>query len=138
MSPLDTGSLAIFTLMLSCGQVMFKRVGLSLRDHSGLEAIMLVLRQPSLYLALAIYGTATVFWIWILSRVTLVQAYPWVAVGMVVVPILGWLVFGERVTPTFWLGVGFIVIGIGLTQYGSAGAQVLSAAPKIGADASGR
>jgi drug/metabolite transporter (DMT)-like permease len=120
MSPLDTFSLASFTLMLSCGQVMFKRVGLSLQGHSGLEAMVQVLREPSLYLALALYGFATMLWIWILSRVTLVQAYPWVAVGMVIVPLLGWFVFGERVTPAFWLGVAFIVVGVGLTQYGAA------------------
>ena len=117
MTPLDTGSLAIFTVMLSCGQVMFKRVGLTLQGHSGVEAILLVMREPVLYMALAMYGTATLLWIWILSRVTLIQAYPWVGVGMIIVPLLGWLVFGERVAPIYWLGVAFIVIGIGLTQY---------------------
>jgi drug/metabolite transporter (DMT)-like permease len=125
MGPLDTTSLAIFTVMLACGQVMFKRVGLTLRDHNGSGVIWLILREPSLYLALAIYGAATLLWIWILSRVSLVQAYPWVAIGMIIVPGLGWLVFGERVTPTFWLGAAFIVFGIGLTQYGS-GAAVMA------------
>jgi len=117
MTPLDTGSLAVFTVMLACGQVMFKRVGLTLQGHSGLEAILLVVREPSLYAALVIYGTATLLWIWILSRVMLIQAYPWVAAGLVIVPLLGWFVFGERVTPIFWLGVAFIVVGVGLTQY---------------------
>lgn len=120
MTLLNTSSLAIFTIMLACGQVMFKRVGLALQGHSGMDAIMPVLREPSLYVALIIYGAATLLWIWILSRVTLIQAYPWVAVGMVIVPLLGWVVFGERVAPVFWLGVLFIVVGIGLTQYGSA------------------
>ncbi len=117
MTLLDTGSLAVFTVMLSCGQVLFKRVGLTLQGHSGLEAILLVLREPSLYAALALYGTATLLWIWILSRVMLIQAYPWVAVGLVIVPLLGWLVYGERVAPVFWLGVAFIIVGVGLTQY---------------------
>jgi len=68
-------------------------------------------------LALILYAAATLLWIWILSRVNLSLAYPWVAVGMVIVPLLGWLVFGERVGSIFWLGVAFIVIGVGLTQY---------------------
>ncbi len=129
MTPLDTGSLAIFSVMLACGQIMFKRVGLTLQGHSGLDAILLVVREPALYAALATYGGATLLWIWILSRVTLIQAYPWVAVGMVIVPLLGWLVFGERVAPIFWLGVVFMVVGVGLTQYAATSAQNSHAAP---------
>jgi drug/metabolite transporter (DMT)-like permease len=117
MTPVDTMSLTLFTVMLAFGQVYFKRVGLTLRGHSGLEAITLVLQEPSLYLALILYGAATLLWIWILSRVNLSLAYPWVALGMVIVPLLAWLMFGERVGPMFWLGVAFIVVGVGLTQY---------------------
>jgi multidrug transporter EmrE-like cation transporter len=117
MTPVDTMSLTLFTVMLAFGQVYFKRVGLTLRGHSGLEAITLVLQAPSLYLALILYAAATLLWIWILSRVNLSLAYPWVALGMVTVPLLGWLMFGERVGPMFWLGVAFIVVGVGLTQY---------------------
>jgi drug/metabolite transporter (DMT)-like permease len=117
MTRLDAISLAVFTTMLAFGQVCFKSVGLLLHGRSGIEAIALVLRAPSLYFALTLYGGATLLWIWILSRVTLSQAYPWVAIGMIIVPLLGWLVFGERVSPVFWLGVAFIVVGVGLTQY---------------------
>ena len=130
MTLLDTGSLVVFTVLLACGQVMFKRVGLSLHGHAGLEAIRQVLCQPSLYAALSVYGCATLLWVWILSRVSLVQAYPWVAVGMVIVPLLGWLIFGERVTPLFWLGVAFIIVGVGLTQYASASGTVLIGLPR--------
>ena len=117
MTLIDTISLTVFTVILACGQVMFKRVGLTLHGHSGMDGILLVLREPSLYAALVTYGAATLLWIWILSRVTLIQAYPWVSLGTVIVPLLGWFVFGERVAPIFWLGVAFIVAGIGLTQY---------------------
>jgi drug/metabolite transporter (DMT)-like permease len=127
MNPLDAICLTLFTLILACGQVLFKRVGLTLQGHSGLPAILSVLREPSLYAALTTYAGATLLWIWILSRVTLIQAYPWVSLGTVIVPLLGWFVFGERVAPAFWLGVAFIIAGIGLTQYaalpGTAGAM---------------
>jgi drug/metabolite transporter (DMT)-like permease len=117
MTPLDTMSLSVFTVMLALGQVCFKRVGLVLRGHTGLEAIARVIQAPSLYVGLVLYGSATLLWIWILSRVNLSLAYPWVALGMVIVPLLGWFIFGERVGPIFWVGVAFIVIGVGLTQY---------------------
>jgi drug/metabolite transporter (DMT)-like permease len=125
MTLVNTVSLTIFTVMLACGQVMFKQVGLSLQGHSGLAAIRQVLYQPSLYAALTLYGCATLLWIWILSRVSLAMAYPWVAFGMVIVPLLGWLIFGERIPLLFWLGVGFIVAGIGITQYALASLPVL-------------
>lgn len=109
-------SLAVFTSMLAAGQLLFKQVGLSIRDQSLIDGVLSVLRQPTLYAALSLYGLATLLWIWILSRVPLSQAYPWVAAGVVIVPMLGWWVFGERVSFTFWVGVLFIVIGIILTQ----------------------
>jgi multidrug transporter EmrE-like cation transporter len=121
MTLLDTACLALFTVMLAGGQVLFKHVGLVLQGRSGASAFLVILRAPSLYAALALYGLATLLWIWILSRVPLSQAYPWVAAGMVIVPLLGWLVFGERLSPGFWLGVALILAGIAITQAGPAG-----------------
>lgn len=116
-SHLNFLSLAVFTTMLAAGQLLFKQVGLSIRDQSLVEALLSTLRQPAFYAAISLYGLSTLLWIWILSRVPLTQAYPWVAAGVVIVPLLGWWVFGERVSITFWVGVILIVIGIVLTQY---------------------
>jgi drug/metabolite transporter (DMT)-like permease len=33
------------------------------------------------------------------------------------VPLLAWLVFHERLTSGYWIGLGFIVVGVFLTQY---------------------
>jgi multidrug transporter EmrE-like cation transporter len=71
------------------------------------------------YLALSLYAFSTFLWIWILSRVPLSQAYPWVAIGIAIVPLLGWYVFDERIKPTFWLGVLLIVSGVIITQFTS-------------------
>jgi drug/metabolite transporter (DMT)-like permease len=117
----NTLSLACFTLMLAAGQLLFKRVGMVMSGLPPAAALLLLLRQPLLYAALTLYGAATLLWIWILSRVPLSQAYPWVALGVFIVPLLGWWVYGERVTPIFWLGVVAIVGGVVLTQIGSQG-----------------
>lgn len=110
-------SLATFTVMLSLGQLLFKRVGLSIQGQSASDAVVSAIKDPALIAALMLYGLATVLWIWILSRVPLMQAYPWVAAGIVIVPMLGWLVFGERVSWIFWIGVALIVAGIIVTQF---------------------
>jgi drug/metabolite transporter (DMT)-like permease len=112
-------SLLIFTSMLAAGQVLFKRVGLTIQGLPPAQALTAVLSEPVLYAALALYGLATLLWIWILARVPLSQAYPWVAAGAFLVPLLGWWIFHERPAPIFWLGVALIVSGVFLTQYGS-------------------
>jgi multidrug transporter EmrE-like cation transporter len=114
MSVLNLVSLLGFTLLLASGQAMFKTVGLVLRT----EGVAAVLRAPALWAALVLYGGATGLWIWILSRVPLTRAYPWVSLGTVLVPLLGWYWFREPVGPVFWLGVGLIVAGLMLTQVG--------------------
>ena len=102
--------------MLASGQLLFKRLGLAMRGQSLLDGYWLILRMPSLYLALALYGVSTVLWIWILSRISLSRAYPWVAVGVVIVPLIGRYYFGEQLHPLFWVGVVLVFTGILLVQ----------------------
>ena len=113
----NTIALAIFTLTLSIGQLLFKQVGLSIRGLPMAEGLLSLARQPMLYAALTLYGFATLLWIWILSRVPLMQAYPWVSAGVVIVPLAGVYFFNERASPIFWLGVCLVVAGILITQY---------------------
>jgi len=114
--------LATVTLMLAIGQVLFKRVGVAIRGVPISSALSIVLRQPTFYVSLLLYGLATLLWIWILSRVPLSQAYPWVAMTIVLVSLCGWWLFGERPSPAFWLGLVLITIGLVITQF-SAGSR---------------
>ena len=109
-------SLGAFTIMLATGQVLFKQIGLSIRGMPASVALLTVMREPLLYVS---HGAATLLWIWILSRVPLSQAYSWVAVTVLVVTLLGWWLYSERPSPIFWLGLGFVLVGVVLTQYGS-------------------
>jgi drug/metabolite transporter (DMT)-like permease len=112
-------SLAAFSLLLASGQVLFKQVGLSVRGEQSAAGFLSILFHPLLYAALLLYGVATILWIWILSRVPLSQASPWVGATVVVVVLLGWWLFGERPSRIFWLGLALVTIGVVLTQYGS-------------------
>jgi len=111
--------LAVFTVILAAGQVLFKKVGLTIAGLPLASGLRGALCAPLLYGALALYGLATLMWVWILSRVPLSQAYPWVAFGTVLVSLLGWCVFGERLVPTFWIGMMLIVAGLLVIQYSS-------------------
>ena len=111
--------LALFATMLATGQLFFKKVGLLMRGKPLSEGLLAIAAAPDLYAALSLYGAATLLWIWILSRVTLSQAYPWVALAMGIVPVLAAVVFHERVGGMYWLGIALVVLGVFVTQYAS-------------------
>jgi drug/metabolite transporter (DMT)-like permease len=109
--------LAIFSAVLAVGQLLFKKAGLSMRGMPLFDGLLSVAQLPAFHAAISLYAVSTVLWVWLLSRVTLMQAYPWVSAGVVIVPLLSGMIFGERVNAAYWLGTALIVAGIAITQY---------------------
>jgi drug/metabolite transporter (DMT)-like permease len=109
--------LVSFTLLMSVGQILFKKTAISLALNSNeglglLDGMLKALSVPWLYMALCVYAVATVFWLYILQRIPLTLAYPFSALAMVLVPIIAVYLFGERLTWSYWIGVIFIFTGI--------------------------
>jgi drug/metabolite transporter (DMT)-like permease len=113
--------LALYVAMIATGNMLFKHLGLSMQGKPVAEGFLIVARSPTLYAALGLYGLATFLWIWILSKFTLSQAYPWLAVPLGIVPLLAWAIFDERMSPSYWLGIGFVIVGVLLTQHAAHG-----------------
>jgi drug/metabolite transporter (DMT)-like permease len=109
--------LSVFATMLAGGQLLFKQIALMMHGKSFQDGMLTIAAAPALYFALSLYGGATLLWIWILSRVSLSQAYPWVALSLGTVPVLAMFVFNERVGNLYWLGIAFVMLGVLLTQY---------------------
>jgi len=101
--------LAGFLLMIVAGQICFKKAALS---GAGLDNIFHSLLNKWLLGAFVIYGAATFIWVTILRTMPLSTAYPFIALGFLLVPLAGVLLFGEHLTATQWIGSGLIVIGI--------------------------
>ena len=57
-------------------------------------------------------------WILGLSRVPVSVAYPLLSLGYVVNAIAAYYLFGEVLSATRWVGVGFIVVGVWLVARG--------------------
>jgi len=117
MSLLQAAQLSAFALMLSAGQILFKRAadtGQPLRQVG--DAIGLA-GNPYMWAAFAIYGTATVFWIYLVQQVPLTRAYPFAALSFVIVPFFAWCVLGEAISPRYVLGIVLIGAGICLSAY---------------------
>jgi len=100
--------LIICVLAISVGQVLFK-----VSAGSNAEgAFLMKMMQPSLLLALLIYGGATVFWVWLLQTIPLNVAYPYMALAFLFVPLMSLFFLGEKVDMSTWLGSVLIVIGV--------------------------
>ena len=61
---------------------------------------------------LALFGVSAVLWIFALSKASLSFAYPFAALGYVLIVAFSVFVLHESVPPLRWLGVAFICAGI--------------------------
>jgi drug/metabolite transporter (DMT)-like permease len=108
----NTVGLAAFAIILAAGQLLFKKVGLAMRDKPLGYGFAAVAHEPALYAALTLYAGATLLWIWLLSRIPLSRAYPWVSVALAIVSLSSWYLFDERLGPMLWLGIALIAAGV--------------------------
>ncbi len=104
-----------FVALMVTGQVLLKQsavVSGSIEDISGVLALA---RNPWFWLAISLYGFATVLWIVILQGVPLSIAYPFVAMTFAIVPAIAALLFGEPLSGRYALGAAMILGGVWLT-----------------------
>jgi multidrug transporter EmrE-like cation transporter len=87
---------------------------LSLTRETWLDTLLKMATQGYFILGIACYGISVFVWILGLSRVPVSIAYPLLSVGYVVNAVAAYYLFGEAVTTTRWLGIGFIVVGVTL------------------------
>jgi drug/metabolite transporter (DMT)-like permease len=108
--------LVLFAVLLASGQVLFKlaaRQAPVVRQFSDLGGLLV---SHWLWLALVLYGLATILWVLLLQRVPLSRAYPFAALGFVLVPAAGVLIFAERVSTAYVIGTAMIIGGIFITS----------------------
>ena len=71
------------------------------------------------WFGIGIFGLSAVLWIFALSRASLSFAYPFAALGYVLIVTASIVFLDEHVPVLGWVGVAFIVIGILLIAQGS-------------------
>jgi drug/metabolite transporter (DMT)-like permease len=101
-----------FPIAIAAGQILFKRAALQLGSATGAAWFLDLARLPTMWLALLLYGGATLLWVRILTTVPLSRAYPFMALAFVVVPAAGWWLFGETITGRYAIGTALIVAGV--------------------------
>ena len=104
--------LVAFPMAIAAGQILFKRAASQLGPATGAGWVLEVAKLPTMWVAIALYGGATLLWVRILTTVPLSRAYPFLALAFVLVPAAGWLLFDEAITGRYAIGTLLIVAGV--------------------------
>jgi multidrug transporter EmrE-like cation transporter len=114
-APVQFAKLLSFSFLMAAGQVLFKRVSLDTPPLTDWRAVVALGTNTWFVMAITLYVIATVIWIGVLREVPLSRAYPFIALGFVLVPLAGRQFFGEPLDGRYLVGVILILIGILLT-----------------------
>ena len=113
---LDLILLLTVPIMIAFGQFLFKMAGRNLTGDFGRD-IFSIAFHPHFIGAMALYGIASFLWVIALSKTDISRAYPFMASGFVIVPLLGYLLLNETLNLPFFLGTGLIIAGIAVISY---------------------
>ena len=83
------------------------------------ESLKQILSTLLVWVGLGIFAVSAVLWLFALSRASLSFAYPFAALGYVIIVAASILFLDEHVPPLGWAGVACIVVGILLVAQGS-------------------
>ncbi len=114
-APAQFLKLLSFSVFMATGQVLFKRVSLQMPPLADWRAIVTLGLNGWFIAAVILYIVATVLWIGVLRELPLSRAYPFVALGFILVPLAGRVFFGDILDLRYFVGVGLILAGILLT-----------------------
>lgn len=94
---------------ISCGQLLFKRAGLTIETVGSWWSWRVLILVA---IAGLIYAAATLAWINLLRLVPLSTAYSFMALSFVLVPLAGHWLFGERFGSQQLIGTLLIITGL--------------------------
>lgn len=105
--------LVVFAIVVAAGQLLFKRVAMSLGEATGPVGLLRqVMFDPWFILAMTLYIGATLLWIAALRDIPLSRAYPFTALAFALVPVGATVFFGETLGIRYYLGLAMLLGGI--------------------------
>lgn len=84
-------------------------------DAQALNKVTIMATSPWIISGMTMHACALVIWLWALSRVDITFAYPFLALGFVLVSLLAYFWIGENMPLLRIVGMIIIVIGIYFT-----------------------
>jgi len=113
MNILNATILMLYAFGMSLGQVLFKIAADRAKARAADGFLESLVTDGYFLLAVALYGALTLVWVWILMRVPLSRAYPFVVLAFVFTPAFAILFFDEMVNIWYFTGLALILFGLG-------------------------
>jgi len=88
------------------------RTGFSVVGRSLTEMLLDIFSRPGILAGIAFYGLSLLTWVGVLSRAEVSLAYPFLALGFVIVAVAGHVLLGEALTERRMIAIGIIVGGV--------------------------
>jgi drug/metabolite transporter (DMT)-like permease len=107
-SALQIVGLLITPFIISVGQLLFKLASADASEGN----VGKLLFNPTLWIALVLYGCTTIGWLFVIRGVPISRAYSFMALSFVYVPFLSVLFLGENLSTRLVLGTAIICAGI--------------------------
>jgi multidrug transporter EmrE-like cation transporter len=98
-------------LSLKLGMTQVGRLGAEALAEP-MQVLIRIATSPLVIGGLSLYVAGAAVWMLVLSRSALSFAYPILAVGYAVTPILAWMILGESVNAIRWAGIAIICLGV--------------------------
>ena len=111
------------TLDAVLGQLLLKRALAALGGRAALATmskfILDAATSPWIYASLAVQGLGYFLWMMLISREKLGVATASVGAGFYfLMPLCGWVIYGESLSNLQWLGIGLITMGVTCVSVG--------------------
>ena len=127
-----SGLFALITVLLNGGaQLLLRQAAMT----GAMPASPATLVKNIWFMAgVAAYGVSVLTWLFVLRRVPLAVAAPFVALVYVLVPLASRVLFSDPISTKMWLGMLLVVLGVTLVAEGAprvaAGKAASGAAPE--------
>ncbi|AUW57744.1 hypothetical protein C1T17_06135 [Sphingobium sp. SCG-1] len=112
----------LLSVLLSAGSQILLKIGVStpavqagMASGVGMDMFRAVATSPMVLIGFASFGLSAVVWLSVLSRLDVSQAYPCVALGILITSLTGHLLLGEALPPMRIAGILTILMGVILT-----------------------
>jgi multidrug transporter EmrE-like cation transporter len=107
---------ALAQILLKAGMKNFSNIDLK---NNIIQTFLSISLNPYIISGFISYGISIILWLWVLSKVDVSLAYPFQALGYIVVTILAWLIFQENVNMTRIIALIFITLGLIILAFSS-------------------
>lgn len=104
--------LVLFSIIIAIGQLLFKKTSQHLSGDFNLQMLVDLLTNLWFITAVFFYGAATLLWVYILKDTPLSFAYPFVALGFIIIPVASWFIWNEPISFQYAVGTALILSGI--------------------------